>query len=300
MNAQRLFSISEVELEAGLTKDILRKWETRFGFPLPSRKPNGERFYSRNDVDRLMAIKRLLDSGMRPSVVVPLSFSKLNALASQQCAVEHPWANDKFLKSVWQVLKSPDPSLVRSVLSQSLVSSGLREFVLSKMPELINMVGRGWESGELAVHQEHVFSECISSLLLESIGRIQPLPGSPRVLMSTPPEERHDLGLLMLHSILALTGAQCISLGAETPGTDLVAAANSYGVNVVALSFSIAYPSRRILPFLEQVRAGLPDKIQLWAGGAGVEKLRRKLQDVQTFASLELAAEALIKSTNCS
>jgi len=84
-------------------------------------------------------------------------------------------------------------------------------------------------------------------------------------------------------------------LGTETPGTELIAAATSYRVNIVALSFSIAYPSRRILPFLELVRSGLPDTTQLWAGGAGLDRIRRKLPGVKTFEGLNHAAETLAK-----
>jgi len=158
------------------------------------------------------------------------------------------------------------------------------------MPNLNLLVGNGWANGTLAVHQEHLYSETIRTLLLVAIERIQPQSGKPKVLLSTPPDERHDLGLLMVHSVLALTGAHCISLGPETPATELAAAALSQQARVVALSFSIGFPSRRILPFLAQVRKELPDRIEVWAGGAGVDRRRRMLSGIRTFPSLEAAA----------
>ena len=61
-----LLSISAVERETGLSKDVLRMWERRYGFPKPARDENGEREYSPADIAKLRAIRRLMDVGMRP------------------------------------------------------------------------------------------------------------------------------------------------------------------------------------------------------------------------------------------
>ena len=40
-----MLSISQVERDTGLSKDTLRMWERRYGFPQPSRDEFGERLY---------------------------------------------------------------------------------------------------------------------------------------------------------------------------------------------------------------------------------------------------------------
>lgn len=291
-----MLPISTVERETGLTKDTLRKWEIRYGFPQPARRSNGERLYSSSDLDRLLTIKRLLDNGSRPSEVVPLALEELNALAGGQCMPTEPHeqrAHGQLLDQVWHALKSNDPPALQNTLNRALMFTGLDTFVLAIIPLLNQMVGDGWANGSLAIHQEHLYSYTIRKLLLDTLGHVPPLPGRPKVLLSTPTEERHDLGMLMAHSVLALSGAHCISLGPELSATELAAAARSHRVQIVALSFSVAFPKRRILPFLDQLLAELPDDIQVWAGGAAVDRLRRKPPGVHTFASLELAAAAL-------
>ena len=42
-HSESLYSIAAVEREVGLSKDVLRVWERRYGFPLPSRDAPGER-----------------------------------------------------------------------------------------------------------------------------------------------------------------------------------------------------------------------------------------------------------------
>ena len=76
-------SISAVERDTGLSKDTLRVWERRYGFPLPLRDSLGERAYSRADVERLRIIRRLMDAGHRPGKILGLSGEQLQVLAAQ-------------------------------------------------------------------------------------------------------------------------------------------------------------------------------------------------------------------------
>ncbi|HNV53658.1 MAG TPA: MerR family transcriptional regulator, partial [Pseudomonadales bacterium] len=72
--------ISSVERETGLSKDTLRVWERRYGFPTPERDANGERSYSLQQVRRLTQLKRLLDQGHRPGKLLKLDEEALSAL----------------------------------------------------------------------------------------------------------------------------------------------------------------------------------------------------------------------------
>ena len=78
------FSITAAERETGLSKDVLRIWERRYGFPTPERDSNGERAYSSAQVDRLRLIKRLMDQGHRPGKLIATADDELNMLASRR------------------------------------------------------------------------------------------------------------------------------------------------------------------------------------------------------------------------
>ena len=70
-------NISAVERETGLSKDVLRMWERRYGFPKPARDDNGERQYTLAEIAKLRAIKRLMDVGVRPGKLIGLSLAEL-------------------------------------------------------------------------------------------------------------------------------------------------------------------------------------------------------------------------------
>jgi methylmalonyl-CoA mutase cobalamin-binding subunit len=78
-----MMSIAAVERDTGLSKDTLRVWERRYGFPLPERDAQGERCYPLPQVEKLRLMKRLLDVGHRPSRLVALPPQDLHALAER-------------------------------------------------------------------------------------------------------------------------------------------------------------------------------------------------------------------------
>ena len=76
-------SIAAVERDTGLSKDTLRVWERRYGFPTPQRDAQGERLYSFEQLEKLRLIKRLLDAGHRPGRVVAQPTAHLQQLIDQ-------------------------------------------------------------------------------------------------------------------------------------------------------------------------------------------------------------------------
>src|SRR5436305_14195846 len=81
-----LLNISAVERETGLSKDVLRMWERRYGFPKPGRDENGERQYTVAEVTKLRSIKRLMDVGTRPGKIVHKVQEELNGMADDSSA----------------------------------------------------------------------------------------------------------------------------------------------------------------------------------------------------------------------
>ena len=74
---QPALNIAAVERDTGLSKDTLRVWERRYGFPTPARDANGDRLYALEQVEKLRLIRRLLDQGRRPAKIVARTTEEL-------------------------------------------------------------------------------------------------------------------------------------------------------------------------------------------------------------------------------
>jgi len=287
------FTIAAVEREVGLSKDVLRVWERRYGFPVPNRDPHGERLYPAAQVLRLRLIKRLMDLGHRPGRLMSTAVEELEALAAGSPGVgaADADAGSHELDELFALVRHHDAAAYLQAMQQRLARHGLRQFVMDTVAPLTVQIGFAWQQGRLQVFEEHLFTELTARVLRQAIATV-PGGSEPRVLLTTLPKEPHEMGLLMVEAVLSLEGAQCISLGTQMPLMEIVDAVAAHQVDVVALSFSAAFPARQTRALLEQLRAALPGPAELWAGGAGVHKLAAP-DGVMCMASLDSAIAAV-------
>jgi cobalamin-dependent methionine synthase I len=112
-------------------------------------------------------------------------------------------------------------------------------------------------------------------------------------LLTTFPDEQPGLGLQMVEALLASESADCISMGIQMPVSEIAAAAIAHRTDVVALSFSGAYPTQMIGRGLKDLKALLPGHVEIWAGGAGVASSRLTIDGVQTYSTLDAISIAV-------
>jgi DNA-binding transcriptional MerR regulator/methylmalonyl-CoA mutase cobalamin-binding subunit len=288
-----MLDISGVERETGLSKDVLRMWERRYGFPKPGRDENGERQYSVAEVAKLRAIKRLMDVGMRPGKIVGAALEELNVLADRRIerrSLEAPAAIERDLV---QLVRGHDALALQTAIANQLMRQGLQRFVLDTMAPLARTVGDAWMRGELQVFEEHLCSEQLRLALRTAINAFPRPAGRPRVLLTTFPGEQHGLGLLMVEALLVPEGVQCVSLGVQTPLEDIRRAALAYGADIVAVSFSGAFAVRQASDGLAALRRQLPPAVALWAGGDMTRRVRRTLPGVVLIPDIAGTLNAL-------
>jgi DNA-binding transcriptional MerR regulator/methylmalonyl-CoA mutase cobalamin-binding subunit len=287
-------SIASVERDTGLSKDVLRIWERRYGFPRPLRDDVGERVYPADQVHKLRLLHRLIGAGHRPGRLMGSSIEELQALVDRPRTIPAATAAvDSEIARWMELLARHEVAALRRELPQAQLRLGLARFVTEKAVPFTTAVGEAWMRGSLQVYQEHVFSEVMQGVLRQAIASVPaPEPGAqPRVLLTTFPNEPHGLGLLMAEALLALEGCDCLSLGVQTPLGDIVQAAQAHGSDVVALSFASAPGRRLVHEGLAELRAVLPDTVQIWVGGLHRWLSRHPLPGVVSVAGLsELGA----------
>ena len=283
-------SIAAVERDTGLSKDTLRVWERRYGFPTPARDAIGERAYSLEQVEKLRIVKRLMDGGHRPGRVVPLPLDALQHLSEN--TVDAPRKSVGVavpdLRGLVDLLRSHDVDALRRHLQQLLMRLGLQRFVCEMVVPFNTTVGDAWMRGQLEIHEEHVYSEAVQIVLrgaLASMPTATPLE-RPRVLLTTFPNEPHGLGLLMAESLFAIEGARCLSLGVQTPVWDMVLAAAAYKSDILALGFTGCMNPNHVVDGLTELRSKLPAEVEIWVGGSAPVLQRRPVTGVVALSAL--------------
>jgi DNA-binding transcriptional MerR regulator len=293
-------NIAAVERDTGLSKDTLRVWERRYGFPSPKRDGTGQRVYGPDDVAKLRLAKRLLDHGYRPGKILSLPAGRLQQLADAATASAQPREREPTegvdIDLLLNLVLAHRVDELRRQLAQFLLRLGLAKFVAEVVAPLNARVGDAWARGKLEIFEEHLCTEAIQGILRNAISGI-PRPGvdPPIVLLTTFPRETHGLGLLMAEAFFAVEGCRCISLGVQTPVPDIARAARMQKIDIVALSFSDTMNVNQAASGIEELRALIPHDIAIWVGGTCPILERRPIDGVERLRQLSDIGPALAR-----
>ncbi len=168
-------------------------------------------------------------------------------------------------------LISGDEAGAWGVVESALASgSDPAEIYTRLLGPALRSVGERWANGDLTVAEEHL----ASSVALRVIGRLGPRfarPGRPRgrVIVATPPGERHAIPGAMLADLLRGAGFAVIDLGADIPADELEGAIGAFDDLVaVCIAATTGDTDRAIKRSVKAVQKVVDVPVVL--GGAGV------------------------------
>lgn len=267
----------------GLSPDLLRAWERRYGVVEPARTPGGTRRYSTADLERLRLVKAAVDAGQRIGQVARLDLDEL-----RQRAAPAPVPADGNLDAILRALEQLEGAEAQRLLSLQLSVLGPVRFARGLVLPLMREIGERWADGRIGVASEHLATRVLGSMLGSSLQPSATSLRGPRIVFATPPGERHELGLQMAALTALSAGANPIYLGADLPVEDLLTAVESASASVLAIAI-VALPAAQAEPIVAAIRGGLPGETRLWIGGAGAEAvtLPDGVERIETLGELE-------------
>ena len=276
--------IGEFARRTGVSPELLRAWERRYGLLQPIRTEGGFRLYTVEDEERVARMRRALDDGLSA------------AEAARRALAQAPPTEgllDDARHRLFIAVRNYDESTVHAVLDEALAGFAL-ETVLSELilPSLRD-IGDEWERGELEVGQEHFASNIVRERLL-GLARLWGRGSGPLAILACPPGERHDIGLIAFGLLLRSHGWRILFLGADTPLETLerTVAANPARLVVVASMDSARLEAER--DALRRLARGAPLVLSgLGASDEFCARLRvERLDGDLVFAAADVARRA--------
>ncbi len=251
--------IGELSKRVGVSRELLRAWEARYGLLRPERTAGGLRLFSEDDERRVHLMRKHMAAGLSASEAARLASSGEES-ASREGAASFA----EIQTALSDGLEALDEPMAQSALDQ-LFSAFALPFALSEviLPYL-HQLGERWAAAEASIAHEHFASNLLGGRL-RALSRGWGTGVGPRAVLACPPGERHELGLLCFGLALREHGWRITYLGAETPLRELTDALGELAPSIVVLSaisqqrFSDA--SEEITELAAQVRVGM--------GGAG-------------------------------
>jgi MerR family transcriptional regulator, light-induced transcriptional regulator len=293
--------IAVVAERTGLSQDVLRVWERRYGAVHPARGPGGQRLYRDSDVERLRLLTAATRAGRSISQVAGLSLDEIATLVDEDAAArretrvaaESPDPGQQ-VEVALALTRALDATQLDATLRRAAAVMGISVFLESVVVPLLRRVGTEWHAGRLTPAQEHLASSIVYDIITETMRSLTQKSGGAPLLVATLSGERHSIGAALVGVAAAVENWKVIYLGADLPPEEIAAAAATAGVRVVAISVVYVDDSARVLADVRSLRTRLPASVTLIAGGAGAGALSAELAaiGVRVGTSLdELKAE---------
>jgi DNA-binding transcriptional MerR regulator/methylmalonyl-CoA mutase cobalamin-binding subunit len=281
--------IQVVARRTGLTLDLLRAWEKRYGVVEPARSEGGRRLYSDDDVERLRLLRRASEAGRRISRISQLSVDELAAMVeedsreevAEQTAARTDLSAGIFLKASLSAVERLDPRELEATLKRALVTLSGPVLIDGVLAPLLEQIGEQWCHGLLSPANEHLASAIVVRILGDVISAAEPTGTAPNLVVATPAGQVHEFGALFVAATAAADGWRVTYLGRDLPGGDIAATANATGAEAVALSIVSRAPDAGELEgALLELRKKLSGDVPILVGGASADSYVKVLDKI--------------------
>lgn len=288
-------SIGALSRATGIAVETLRTWESRYGFPVPERKPSGHRVYPLTAVPRLRRIAQALALGHRAGQVVGASDDALGRLLESSVGRtsmgDHdgrpPVPSPEDVAGLLRLVEAFDAERLSRLFVADWARLGPVEFLEQRVAPLVKAIGEAWERGDLEVRHEHFLSEQIGDLLRSLRAPLEARAAGPLVVFATLPGEAHGIGLQMAALVLAAAGCRILYLGTDVPSPQIASLARDLAARAVAVSVSAASKGPATTAALRKLRESLPRRTALVAGGDGAPAGRLGIEVLRDLRGLD-------------
>jgi MerR family transcriptional regulator, light-induced transcriptional regulator len=206
--------IGELAKRTGVSPELLRAWEQRYGLLQPTRTGGGFRLYSAADEARVQRMQSLVSGGLAAAQAARLILSD-GEPAPRPVSASATILDDEashLAASLDRLDEQAANAALDRLFSAYTVETVLQDVV---MPYL-HRLGERWEAGEVSVAQEHFASNLIRGRLL-GLAQGWGQGRGPGAVLACLPGEQHELGLLAFGVALHRRGWPVTYLGTNSP-----------------------------------------------------------------------------------
>jgi len=255
-----VYSIKELEKLSGIKAHTIRIWEKRYNLIEPHRTNTNIRYYTDNDLKKILNVAVLNRHGIKIS-----SIAKLNELELREEIIRVSSAsdsNDTMIDSMVLSMIDLDEYKLESLIDKSIHNIGLEATVSEVFYPFLEKVGILWLSGDVYPAQEHFVTYLIRQKI---IAAIEGLSGTfnrdaRKFLLLLPEGEWHEIALLFSHYLIREARHEVIYLGQSVPYSDVLAIGASKRVDYILISSSASRTSFDLNTYLQDLGGAFPDK----------------------------------------
>ena len=285
MDSDEVLRIGELSNRSGVSPELLRAWERRYGLLRPMRSAGGLRLYTPADVERVRVMRGHLADGLAAAEAAALAVRAGVGDGAAAMALRPEAVRDDLADALDRYDEPRAQAILDRLLAVATVDTLLSEVVLPYLREL----GERWRRGDASIAQEHFASSVVRGRLL-GLARGWGLGLGPTAVLACLPGEQHDLGLIAFGLALRSRGWRIVYLGTDSPIETVEQVARQLDPSLVVLT---AVSSERVRPVLPALQA-LTGRHRLALGGAAAANGTLQVSDALALSGDPIAEAARV------
>ncbi len=264
------YSIKDLEQLTGIKAHTIRMWEKRYNLIAPERTDSNIRFYSEEELRRLLNISLLNKNGQKISKLASLSNLELcemvNSLNSELSDKSHQ------IDLLTRAMINLDENGFNRTLNKAIVKNGFEETLQNLVYPFLEKVGVLWQTGIINPSREHFVSAILKQKIYTAYDRILASPGetAQSIVFALNDREYHELSLLIGNYIAKRLKYNTVYLGQAVPYSSLKEIIEYTGSNILVTNFITSQEEKYIINYLKRISSDFPT-LMILAGGHQIQ-----------------------------
>lgn len=254
-----MYSIKDLERLSGIKAHTIRIWEKRYGVVEPKRTDTNIRYYTNEELKKILNVAILNNYGVKISKIVGLTADELHqkVLEISNEDVEENIQVESLVIAMVEV----DESRFEKILANCTLRLGFEQTLLRIVYPFFKKVGILWQAGAINPAQEHFISNLIRQKLIVAIDSqgMMVKENPKRFLLFLPEGELHELGLLFYSYIIQKAGHKVIYLGQSVPIEDVVSVNKQNPADYIITSTMSTASTDDVNSLLDSIVKKFPD-----------------------------------------
>ncbi|MEQ8363832.1 MAG: MerR family transcriptional regulator [Cyclobacteriaceae bacterium] len=259
------YSIKELETLSGIKAHTIRIWEKRHSIIAPKRTTTNIRYYSDDDLKKIINVSLLNNSGLKISKIAQMSEPELNSEIVQ--LTESKSEASIFIDQLVVCMIDMQEDQFEKLLSHLIMKFGFERTITEVIYPFLEKIGILWQTGNITPAQEHFITNLVRQKIIVAIDSLPfPEQGALKVVLFLPENELHEIGLLFYHFIVKSLGYKTYYLGQHLPYEDLKQVCAKHQPDIIITSIIASQKPQKITEYLQKLSQDVP-KPQILIGG---------------------------------
>lgn len=280
------YSIKDLERLSGIKAHTIRIWEQRYNIISPERTDTNIRYYSNEDLKRILNISILNNHGVKISKIAGMSSHQIESEVKQLVdqSVDHQDQIEGLIVSMVEMDEERFEEIINQVISTFGFVAAMEQIIYP----FFDKIGVLWQTGSINPAQEHFMSNLIRQKIIVSIDAMPTIHHNPKgkVLLFLREGEMHEIGLLVQYYMTKQLGYKPYYLGQSVPYDDLASIVKIAQPDYISTILTNTFEPGELNDFIQRISSDFKTQTIFLSGYALKEEKLELPPNVRLVSSI--------------